>query len=643
MMIRVSRTAFALAFAALTLGACSGASTSTGIPAAPAGSSGSGAGPAATPTARAGGGGATAAPTATPAGGATASPTQGPSGTAIVSAPAGTVACLTTPAGTEYGVTTAAMTSCRGIPYAVPPLGSLRWQPPQPKPRWAGVLAATQYANHCPQSATYAGIASTTEDCLYLNVFTPAGVAPNAKLPVMFWIHGGGLTVGESDDYDPDLLISKNRVVVTINYRLGYLGFLATTGLDAENHLLANYGIMDQQLALKWVANNISAFGGNPSNVTLFGQSAGGASTMTHLLWPASAGLFSHAIIESGAYALITTIPLATAVTDGNTFATNVGCAASDTGCLRAVPVSKILAAPGLPGLGAIAGGLTVDGTIIPQTFYEAYAEQKYTHVPIIQNTQHDEFRLFTAEIFDLAGGPLTAAEYPVFIQQVLTAAGVGDFTTAVLEEYPLSNYASPDLAVSALLTDAAFATPAVLMDTFFSAGGPGTIYTSEFADESEASWELPPVSYPLASCHQAELAFFWQTANPNFVGFETQLTPAEHQLSATAVDYWTQFAQNGSPNSSAAPSWLPYIAGASNMNEFVPPGASTSTSFATFHNTTFWTTVFLSLAAGLPTLPLGESNPPNGRLPDVLDAALSVAHERQVRLHAQPAREWFP
>src|SRR5580704_12693773 len=165
-----------------------------------------------------------------------------------------------------------------GIPYAKPPVGSLRWVAPQPHAKWTSVLVANRFANTCAQIVTlgvFAGPANINEDCLYLNVFTP-NLNPSAKLPVIFWIHGGGNVDGESNDYDGSKLAAQGHtVVVTINYRLGLLGFLAHPALDAEGHLFGNYGILDQQFALKWVKQNIAEFGGDKNNVTLGGQSAG--------------------------------------------------------------------------------------------------------------------------------------------------------------------------------------------------------------------------------------------------------------------------------------------------------------------------------------------------------------------------------
>jgi para-nitrobenzyl esterase len=200
---------------------------------------------------------------------------------AAVAAPKGTV--VATDHGPVRGTTVGPMQAFLGIPYAAAPTGELRWRPPQPHPGWDGVRDASAFAPHCPQAASPYGIASTTEDCLFLNVFTPEKTNSGQPhlLPVMFWIHGGGLVVGQSDDYDPTQLVAKGVIVVTINYRIGELGFLAHPALSAESAqgVSGNYGLLDQQAALRWVQRNIRHFGGDAGNVTIFGESAGGLST----------------------------------------------------------------------------------------------------------------------------------------------------------------------------------------------------------------------------------------------------------------------------------------------------------------------------------------------------------------------------
>jgi para-nitrobenzyl esterase len=240
------------------------------------------------------------------------------------------------------GTNSAGMLRFLGIPYAAPPVGALRWKPPTAAAAWTTVRDASTFASHCAQIAGPFGTASASEDCLYLNVYTPStGPGP---FPVMVWIHGGALVTGESDDYDPSALVAQGVAVVTLNYRLGPLGFLSHPALSAEaGGASGNYGLMDQQAALQWVQTNIKAFGGDPANVTVFGESAGGLSTFSQIASPLAAGLFQKAIVESGSYNL-TPPDLATAQTWGTNFATGAGCTDQSAACLRALPVATILA-----------------------------------------------------------------------------------------------------------------------------------------------------------------------------------------------------------------------------------------------------------------------------------------------------------
>ena len=193
--------------------------------------------------------------------------------------------------GAVRGLANGAVDEFLGIPYAAPPVGALRWQPPQPAASWSGVRDATQFAPHCPQSASPFGQASTSENCLFLNVFTPSRQRPGSAHPVMVWIHGGALVTGESDDYVPTKLVQDGVTVVTINYRLGALGFLAHPALADAKGQSGDYGLMDQQAALRWVQRNIAGFGGDPRNVTIFGESAGGLSTLSQVASPQARGI----------------------------------------------------------------------------------------------------------------------------------------------------------------------------------------------------------------------------------------------------------------------------------------------------------------------------------------------------------------
>src|SRR6266852_8638664 len=292
--------------------------------------------------------------------------------------------------GRVRGISSGGIERFLGVPYAMPPVGDLRWRPPQPHGHWRGVREATAFANHCPQPASPFGLASTTEECLYLNVFRPARDGHDdeegdqegdgdreERLPVMVWIHGGALLVGESDDYDPVRLVQHGVVVVTINYRLGVLGFLAHPALSAESPVQAsgNYGVMDQQAALRWLERNIASFGGDPRRVTIFGESAGGLSVHSHLASPLSAGLFHRAIVESGAYAL-SQPSLAQAEAQGAAVASLAGCSDQTPACLRAAPVETLLAALAATHTASVVPD--VDGKVLTQTIGAAFASGQF-------------------------------------------------------------------------------------------------------------------------------------------------------------------------------------------------------------------------------------------------------------------------
>ncbi len=487
--------------------------------------------------------------------------------------PAG--ADVLTSEGPVSGTTVDGMRAFLGIPYAKPPLGALRWQPPQrPIPR-PGPYAATHFGNHCPQVPSPFGQPSLTEDCLYLNIFTPPHLWARANLPVMVWIHGGALTVGESDDYNPDRLVSRGVVVVTLNYRLGYLGFLANPALDAEHHPAVNYGFLDQQAALRWVRRNIAGFGGDPRRTTIFGESAGGLSVFSQLASPGGAGLFQRAIVESGGYQL--TLPsLAASEAQGTALATALGCSGPATAaCLRAVPVASILAQEGSLTTPA------VDGTILPQSPGTAFATGQFNRVPVIDGSNHDEYRLFTAIDFDLAGGPLTAAAYPA----VVTAAVGAAAAPSVLAEYPLSNYSSPDLAYAALGTDLVFSCNALAANLALSRYVPTWAY--EFADENAPELYLPPVSFPYAAAHASELQFLFDAFHP-----PTQpLDGKEKALAGAMVGYWTTFAATGRPSWQwwPRPGWPAFRPSDNDILSLVPPRPEPDTTFAAFHNCSFW------------------------------------------------------
>jgi para-nitrobenzyl esterase len=477
-----------------------------------------------------------------------------------------------------------------GIRYAAAPVGDLRWRPPQAPEAQAGDIPAKQFADHCPQNGGAFGLASTTEDCLFLNVYSPArtasGISGARQRPVMVYIHGGSLVTGESDDYDPTRMVAQGDVVVvTINYRLGGLGFLAQPALDAEGHPSANYGILDQQAALGWVRRNIAGFGGNPLNVTIFGESAGGVSVLSHLASPGSAGLFQRAIVQSGSYGFGYTLhypTLTEAQVQGNAFAARLGCtgdpaAAETAACLRQAPVERILAT----NSAAPSGPVTIaDGTVLPQPLNTAFRTGAFNQVPVVNGTTHDEYRLFVATGFDLtAGGPLTAERYAGAVN-----ATFGANAPAVLAAYPVGNYPSPDLAFAAVATDAVFACPGLALSNWLSQYVPTWHY--EFNDPNAPEPYLPPVSFPYASAHASELQYLFDIIRRPGT---PDLTQDQLSLAGGMVQHWTRFATTGRPGGGPAPAWPRYRQNGERFQTLAPPEPATTTGFSADHKCDLW------------------------------------------------------
>ena len=489
-------------------------------------------------------------------------------------------------------------------------------------PATAGSLAklrdATAFGNSCPQNfelGVYAGPPSTTEDCLYLNVFTTnVGRDRNRfdrddrrrrqKDPVLLWIHGGGWFDGESNDYDASKLAlggpAGPTVVVTINYRLGLLGFLAHPALDAEDHAFADYGLMDQQAALQWVQENIAAFGGDPDNVTIGGQSAGAVSTAANLVSPMAAGLFHAAIIQSGPS--IAFAPLDLAETRGANFATAAGCgtdtSAATAACLRTLSVDDILGLQ-TPYL----TGLTLDGTILPTSTDEAWTTGKFNRVPIINGTVEDEGG-FGATLNEYLGGrPMTATGYTNLVTGIYTGntnifngpsgiAGVPPnyppgTAAKVLTQYPLAAYASPSLAEIAVLTDTE-SCRARHLNHLLSQWVP--LYAYEFRDRN-APWYFPPLSFPPGGAHTIDLQFFFPLWHGGPLGTPHPLTIQERKLSDELVAALTGFMHTGDPNFVGNHPWPRYDG---DLQVYLSENVLrlttlTESEFSAAHQCTFW------------------------------------------------------
>ncbi len=479
--------------------------------------------------------------------------------------------------GAVQGLTTGSTTEFLGIPYAAPPVGPLRWEPPQPAATWSGVLAATQFAQNCAQPASPFGVASTSENCLYLNVYAPSGrTGAAAKLPVMVWIHGGALDWGESNDYDPAGLVAHGVVVVTINYRLGALGFLANAALaSGPGGPSGDYGLMDQQAALRWVQSNIAHFGGDAGKVTLFGESAGGLSVLSQLASPGAKGLFSRAIVESGTYALTTT-PLATAEAAGESFATAAGCADQSATCLRSLPVGAILAAQNPAGYDP-----NVDSDVLPESLGTAFATGAFNHMPVIDGTNGDERRLFVG-LYQLAGSTVTAANYESTLASRFAITPAAAAVVAL--HYPLSAYPSAPLAYAAAWTDESFSCPALTLDQSLSKYV--ATYAYEFNDQNAPERYLAPVGFPYGAAHESEVQYLFSLSNTAFPG---TLSSAQVKLASTMKTSWTNFAKGANPSSPGGAHWSRFTPTGEQMWSLDTPSPKVATTFATEHQCAFW------------------------------------------------------
>ncbi|MEV6483643.1 carboxylesterase family protein [Streptomyces sp. NPDC051576] len=440
-----------------------------------------------------------------------------------------------------------------GISYAADPSGANRWKSPQPVAKWSGVRNATAFANRCAQNSGWdPGYEKTitSEDCLALNVYAPDKAKANA--PVVVWIHGGGNTGGAGQDTDPRKFVDQTgAVVVTINYRLGALGFLNLPQLQIENkNGPGNYGLLDQQAALRWVHTNISQFGGNPKNVTIAGQSAGASAVCDELASPTARGLFAHAVIVSGGCSLQTA---AAGQTQSAAFVKTVGCdTASDVlACLRAKPSAELLAAQKTAGISP-----SVGGTAFPLNPQTAVQTGNFNRVPVMLGQTNSERGLFTFQNYDYLGTPMTATVYE---QQVRATYGAN--ADKVLAEYPLSAYKTPDEAWTAVQNGSTSYTRQQLF-TALSRYVP--TYAYEFAESDTphftSIFRLQQKSatardFPFGGAiHVDDLGYIW-----DYLGQTLPYDDDQLELSRQMITYWGDFAASGDPNGARTPNWPTY------------------------------------------------------------------------------------
>src|SRR5581483_5381287 len=431
------------------------------------------------------------------------------------------------------------------------------------------------------QASPFAPPGPMSEDCLYLNISTPT-LRRDADRPVLVWIHGGGFTQDGARNYDGTKLAADGIVVVTINYRLGALGFLAHPALASRPRGPAgNYGLMDQQAALGWVQHNIVQFGGDPHNVTIAGQSAGGVSVLAHLVSPGSRGLFQRAIVQSGAFAL-TQLSLADAEAFGRSFASKAGCPDQRAQCLRGLPVSALL--EHYPGA-AIPG--YVDGEVLREPIRTALAGGRFARVPILNGVNHNEEFLFVAGLgLAVSNGtfvPVPALSVESYQGVIATVLGVpAERAAAIAAQYPLDAYPAPVVAFSTLVSDANFACPALQVDRWTSTRVPTFAY--QFDDDSAPQRYAPPGALPPIATHSSELQYLFDLPN---TPAPATLNAGQKALAISLRTAWANLAASGRP-SSAAVGWPSYNAG-SQVLSLAQPKPHLDNGNAAKHHCAFW------------------------------------------------------
>jgi para-nitrobenzyl esterase len=473
-----------------------------------------------------------------------------------------------------------------GIPYAAPPVGPLRWEPPAPPTPWAPtMLQATQFGNECVQSA------GGSEDCLYLNVWRPAD--SSTDLPVMVHIHGGGFFNGNGNADNSLLATTGHEVIVSMNYRLNIFGFLADKKLGSNS---GDYGLQDQQAALRWVQNNITAFGGNPKMVTIFGESAGGSSVCDQIASPTAKGLFERGISTSGEYNTVlgtqeqtpripedlesqdckSALPTqAQADAAGKNFAAAVGCGpgtSNPVACLQALPLSVIEKAAWTPGDGYQYGGQgtvapTINGSTLTMTLRQALKAGKENKVQVIAGTDRDE---------DLVGTATTSAQYAMLID-----TQYGADASQVLAKYPLSRFDSPGVAFRTVAADSDTVCPSLVTDADLASRL--KTYAYEIDDN-----DIPPYAAAGGVAAGASHVGAW---------FLNPVTPAldanQQVLQNQEIEYVTTFARTGNPTTTGAPPW-PRFDPSNNPSELSlqPAGDTepvTAAEIEAQHNCAFW------------------------------------------------------
>ncbi len=446
--------------------------------------------------------------------------------------------------GRVEGVTADGVTSFKGIPFAAPPVGNLRWRAPHPVRAWSGIKKADHFAPSCMQDPMWAPILGSppalSEDCLYLNVWTPARSA-RARLPIMVWVYGGGLTQGTTSApvYEGTHLAGKGVVVVSVAYRLGALGFLADPELSGESpyHVSGNYGVLDLIAALRWVRTNITKFGGDPSRVTIFGESAGGSLVAVLAASPLAKGLFQRVLSESGVISgdggpSIWSNMLA-AETTGEHFLAKLG--------VRNITAARALSAEALvKALGERQILPVIDGHLLQGNLYELFQAHRFSDTPLLLGTNSDEGRMFVAP-------GATPARFEAQVRKQF-----GSDADAILALYPHTTNAEAEQATRDVERDSLLAWSAWAWANLYSRKDNDDVYLYYFDRYSPQA--------PLGPTHSAEIGYVFgnlvSTVKDAPFALSGPPGPADIALSKLIQSYWVNFARTGDPNGPALPHW---------------------------------------------------------------------------------------
>jgi para-nitrobenzyl esterase len=482
--------------------------------------------------------------------------------------------------GELQGVVDDGVASFKGIPFAAPPVGELRWRPTQPAAKWTGVRQAADFGANCtqgrfgpPPAAGAPAPPASSEDCLFLNVWRPASAMPTAKLPVMVWIHGGGFMGGSgASPFTSGAPFAKQGVLlVSINYRLGRFGFFAFPALGRErpDEIKGNYAYMDQIAALQWLNRNVAAFGGDPTNVTIFGFSAGGVSVHSLLASPMARGLFHKAIAESGGSrdSVLTARPMSkdgvdpnypvSAETIGAQFARSMGIEGTDAAALaklRALSAEQVLhGAPAQPGVSIPSYETTpvLDGKLVTETAETAYKAHRQPHVPFMAGSNSA----------DTAGNRVKATT-----KEQLWAR-YGQWSARAKAAYDPDGSADLAALIAKANDDFGQAEPARFAANAFAANG-SPAYLYRFSYVQAAMREQLRAGTP----HGGEIGFVFGTltARPG-----TTLSPEDVAVARLAQSYWVNFARTGDPNGAGLPTWPRHDPAKDLIFDFRPDGTA--------------------------------------------------------------------